>query len=87
MQKDSAQAKISLKVVECLLFLTHPVDPEGSVHNICKSSKNAQVSQLSICIQWPRCYNCVCMLILICNRQIRLEAASQVWPLWPWPWP
>ena len=26
MQKDSAQAKISLKVVGGLLFLTHPVD-------------------------------------------------------------
>jgi len=43
MQKDSAQAKISLKVVGGLLFLTHPVDGYKDVfYELCHLTRIAR---------------------------------------------
>jgi len=55
MQKDSAQAKISLKVVGGLLFLTHPV---GIMSDCLMTCGYCAKSQLSLCLLPIVCCSC-----------------------------
>ena len=67
MQKDSAQAKISLKVVGGLLFLTHPV-----VHN------EACIRSITSCMKSLSLIDAKTVLCVRCGRMKTLELPSQL---------